>query len=104
MILYVVGPVTGRDDLNRVAFDAAARMLREAGHAPVLPHSHVPRDAEWGAAMRLSIRAMLSCEGVARLPDWRSSKGARIESGLARDLGMPVMDVAEWAKLRDVIP
>lgn len=48
--------------------------------------------------MKLSIRAMLRCEGVGRLPDWRSSRGARIESKLARDIGMPVKDVAEWCR------
>lgn len=98
MILYVVGPVTGRENLNRAAFDEAARSLRGTGHFPSIPHRNVPPDAEWPDAMRRSIRAMLRCEGVARLPDWRSSKGARIESKLARDIGMPVMDVAEWCK------
>lgn len=98
MILYVVGPVTGRPDLNREAFDEAARALREAGHFPSIPHRNVPPDAPWADAMKMSIRAMLRCEGVARLPDWRSSKGARIESMLARRLGMPARDVAEWLR------
>lgn len=98
MILYVVGPVTGRDNLNREAFAEAARALTDAGHFPSLPHRNVPPDAPWADAMRLSIRAMLRCEGVARLPDWRSSKGARIESQLARWIGMPVKDVAEWCR------
>lgn len=98
MILYVVGPVTGRDNLNREAFDEAARALREAGHFPSIPHRNVPPDAPWSAAMKRSVRAMLRCEGVARLPDWRSSRGARIESKLALDVGMPVKDVAEWCK------
>ena len=98
MILYVVGPMTGRENLNREAFDEAARALREAGHFASIPHRNVPPEAEWCDAMKSSIRAMLRCEGVARLPDWRSSKGARIETKLAKRLGMPVKDVAEWAK------
>ena len=98
MILYVVGPVTGRENLNREAFADAARALSEAGHFPSIPHRNVPPDAPWEDAMRTSIRAMLRCEGVARLSDWRSSKGARIESKLARWIGMPVKDLAEWCK------
>lgn len=98
MIIYVVGPVTGRENLNREAFDEAARALRGAGHFPSIPHRNVPPDAPWEDAMKSSIRAMLRCEGVARLPDWRSSRGARIESKLALDVGMPVKDVAEWCK------
>lgn len=83
MILYVVGPVTGRENLNRAAFDEAARALRGAGHFPSIPHRNVPPDAEWPDAMRRSIRAMLRCNGVARLPDWRSSRGGedRVEAG-----------------------
>lgn len=96
MILYVVGPVTGRDNLNREAFDEAVKMLSKAGHFPSIPHRNVPGNSGWKRAMKLSISAMLRCEGVARLPDWRSSKGARIESRIAKDLGMPVMDVSEW--------
>ena len=98
MILYIVGPVTGRPNLNREAFADAARALSEAGHFPSIPHRNVPPDASWDDAMKMSIRAMLRCEGVARLPDWRSSKGARIESKLAMDVGMPVKDVAEWCR------
>lgn len=98
MILYVAGPVTGRSNLNREAFAEAARALTDAGHFPSIPHRNVPPDAPWCDAMKSSIRAMLRCDGVARLPDWRSSRGARIESKLARDIGMPVMDVAEWCK------
>ena len=98
MILYIVGPVTGRPNLNREAFADAARALSEAGHFPSIPHRNVPSDAPWEDAMRTSIRAMLRCDGVARLPDWRSSNGARIESKLALDVGMPVKDVAEWCR------
>ena len=98
MILYIVGPVTGRPNLNREAFADAARALSEAGHFPSIPHRNVPPDASWDDATKMSIRAMLRCEGVARLPDWRSSNGARIESKLAMDVGMPVKDVAEWCR------
>lgn len=105
MILYVVGGVTGRPNLNRKAFNRAASELRKAGHFASIPHRNVPEDASWEDAMRFSISAMLRCEGVARLPDWRTSKGARIESKLAKDIGMPVRDVAEWCKeVGDALP
>lgn len=98
MILYVVGPVTGRGRLNEPAFRRAASALEAAGFSAVIPHETVPSSADWRTAMRESIYAMLGCDGVARLPDWRSSKGARIESMLAKQIGMPVRGVAEWCK------
>lgn len=83
-VLYVSGPVTGVRDGNRPAFDQAAREL----NAPGTP---------WVAAMRTTLMAILAqADGLALLPGWKLSRGARLEEHLARSLGMPVMTVAEW--------
>jgi hypothetical protein len=46
--------------------------------------------------MRTAISLMLRCDGVALLPDWKQSKGAKIEARLARDLGIAVKAAKEW--------
>ena len=97
-VVYVSGPVTGRENRNREAFEDARRRLCAAGYWVRLPHGCVPPGTEWKEAMRLSIAAMMGCDGVARLTDWRESPGARIEVRLALDLGMPVYDVDEWCR------
>lgn len=97
MRLYVIGPVTGMSYLNRPAFEAAARQLHEAlGCAVEIPHDTVPADASWMDAMRLSIKAMMGCDGVAVLPGWRESHGASIELELAKAIGMTVHSVPTW--------
>lgn len=99
MKLYVIGPVTGVADDNRPAFEAAARELREALDCAVeIPHDTVPPDATWNAAMRLSIRAMMACDGVAMLDGWSSSKGAGVEYNLARQVGLPVAPIETWVQ------
>jgi hypothetical protein len=41
---------------------------------------------------------MLHSDGAALLPDWKKSKGARIEASLARKIGIPVKTIREWEK------
>ena len=38
MRVYISGPMTGKPDLSRSAFDAAAERLREQGHFVINPH------------------------------------------------------------------
>lgn len=42
MRIYISGPMTGHPDLNRPAFDAAAKRLRENGHFAINPHDLAP--------------------------------------------------------------
>lgn len=36
--IYISGPMTGMEDLNREAFAAAENLLREQGNIPINPH------------------------------------------------------------------
>ena len=56
----------------------------------------ISSNEEWSKAMRIALRAMLLCDGVSLLPDWRKSKGARIEARLARELGIGVRVCKKW--------
>jgi hypothetical protein len=96
MKIYVIGPVTGHDDLNVPAFEKARLMLSEAGYRPLIPHDFVAEDADWQQAMRRSIETLAKADGVAYLDGWQKSRGARIEWKLARDLGIEVAAVENW--------
>jgi hypothetical protein len=93
--LYLCGRITG-DDNYRAKFLEAENKLYEAGFYPVNPAACVPANTEWHHAMRMAISLMLRCDGVALLPDWKQSRGAKIEARLARDLGMAVKAAKEW--------
>ena len=96
MRLYVIGPVTGRRDLNRPAFEAARVELDEAGYDATIPHDVVPPDATREQAMRASVRMLLECDGVAVLPDWSGSDGAKLEKKVADACGIYAHDVDAW--------
>lgn len=83
---YLAGPMTGIQDLNFPAFHAEAARLRAMGYDVVNPAELCPGETDWSACMRTDIVAMMACDGVALLPGWERSRGARIEFNLAVDL------------------
>ena len=98
MKLYLAGPMSGYKDRNFAAFNTAAKMLRACGHEVVNPaemnheHQYASDDnkAVRAICMRRDIEALMTCEGVATLIDWQTSKGAKCEIAIAEQLNMPV--------------
>jgi len=93
--IYISGKVTG-DPGYREKFIAEADRLQALGYRPVNPTAQIPADASWPAAMRIALGAMLECDGVSLLSDWRDSRGAMVEERLARELEMDVRASGEW--------
>ena len=100
--LYVIGPVTGKPDRNRAAFEEARGKLEAAGYKVTIPHDFIPEDALWGMAMRASLARILKRKlfGVATLAGWRESEGARLEEKVARATDVLVMPVDIWASMK----
>jgi hypothetical protein len=96
MRIYVVGPITGHDDLNLTAFEDARDKLEKAGYRVLLPHDFVAADALWHKAMRRSLETLVKADGIACLDGWSNSHGATHEVETALWLGMPVMGVGDW--------
>lgn len=104
MRLYVIGPVTGRENLNREAFEAAKDELWDAGYDVLIPHDVVPSNATYSVAMRLSIKTLLGCDGVVLLIDWDESTGATLEKRVAEVCGIETHSVRAWLRLADDCP
>lgn len=94
--IYISGPMTGLPDLNRSAFNAAAKALRAKGWDAVNPVDVCGAETDWAVCMRLNIAAMMACDQIVLLRGWGKSRGANVEMQLALDLKIRVMmDV--WA-------
>jgi hypothetical protein len=96
--IYICGKVTG-DPNYYEKFMKEENRLYSLGYDPFNPAACILRNEEWPKAMRIAIRMMLLCDGVSLLPDYKRSKGAKIEAGLARDLGIEVKNSREWLQV-----
>lgn len=88
---YVAGPMSGKEQLNFPAFHAEAARLRGLGYQVVSPAEICSEPGVgWAAAMKRDIPALLTCDGIALLPGWLHSKGARLEWSIAHSLGLEI--------------
>lgn len=95
MIVYISGPMTGYPEFNYPAFLDAERELMALGHSILNPARH-PKQATWADYMRLDTADVVRAEGVAVLPGWEASRGARLEVDIAHALGMTVLPIDHW--------
>ena len=104
MRIYISGPMSGLDDDNRDEFSRMASLLQAKGHEPVNPHDIIPtrriqmtagfveepiKDPEYFDYLKADIAVLMTCDAYVLLDGWGDSRGARIEKGLADDLGIP---------------
>lgn len=89
--VYISGPMTGHENFNFPAFHAKAAELRAQGLNVINPaeHDEAP-DKEWHEYLRKDIRLLMDCDTIHMLRGWASSRGARLEHHIARELGMTV--------------
>lgn len=106
--LYLAGPMRGLPEFNAPAFHAAAKQLRANGFEVWSAAEH---SDEWTATglddpanpdytpdatsryMQRDLPQVCKADAVAVLPNWHTSRGARIEVMVARMLKKPVF----WA-------
>jgi hypothetical protein len=100
--LYVAGPITGLPDKNLYAFTQATEDLIRAGYTVYNPRnleSIAPPDAAYAWFLRMALKMMLEADGVALLPGWESSQGARLEQYVALSCALPVRPLTTWFNL-----
>lgn len=94
MKVYISGKITGlpletaKDNFQQVEDD-----LVKYGHDVVNPMKATPYDESmsWKDYMVKDIKLLLDCDAICLLDNWTSSKGARIEFAIAKELGLEVL-------------
>ena len=90
--IYIAGPMTGIEEFNYPAFNAAAARLREKGYTVKNPAEiNAERGLTWAEYMRRDIPELLQCDAIYLLPGWEQSKGVMLEWQIAKSLGMHII-------------
>lgn len=89
--VYISGPMTGIEKLNREAFENAERFLRECGENPINPHNF-PEQNSYEDYLLLDLEMIaMAADVIALLPGWENSQGAKKELKTAIELGLEVI-------------
>ena len=113
MRLYLAGPMSGQPRWGFDAFEKAGADLRAVGYDVFSPaeadlaagfNPESPAGYFTPERYRDTLVADLhivayECDGVAVLPGWEDSPGARAEVALANALRHPVDEVSDWLGL-----
>jgi hypothetical protein len=95
MRLYIAGPMTGLPNFNYPAFHAAEKSLRARGYE-VLNPARNPEQSDWLGYMRHAVKQVAESDGIALLPGWEQSRGARVEFQLATGMGLDALPLHTW--------
>lgn len=101
--IYLSGPMTNRQNY-REEFSAWEMVMHEWGYEVFNPvylsdyliaKNGLTSETAWDKKYRNlflkeDVRSMLECDEVLMLPDWKNSKGAKLEHKVAKMLGMPI--------------
>lgn len=90
MKVYIAGPMTGYVQYNYPAFHAAAKELRGLGFDVSNPAEHFDGDLTlpYATYLKAAIQALIECQAIFLLEGWERSRGANLELGIARALGL----------------
>lgn len=93
MFVYISGPITGHSNFKAV-FAAYEAMLVAMGYIVVNPAAVEQRpDWDWIDYMQYDLALLATCDYIYMLPDWQSSRGARIERRYAKRRGIAELRV-----------
>ena len=91
MRIYISGKITGLNaEVSQQYFQQVEDLLTNAGHIALNPWKILPfhPDLTWHDYMAEDAKAIIHCDAIIMLENWRESKGAKVEHSLAESLGL----------------
>jgi len=86
-VVYIAGPITGKENGNKAAFFSAEQALKNAGYT-VLNPCCLPAGLSEFQYMDICLSMLRSANYIYLLDGWQTSSGAIAEHALAKKLGL----------------
>lgn len=101
MIVYISGKITGlQKDVYEKLFYKYTREMQKQGYIAINPiivsknlECKLNREPTYAEYMKEDIKKLMECDAVCFMPNWKESKGAKLEREIARACGMKILDV-----------
>lgn len=90
---YISGAITS-DPEFKAKFQAAQEKLEKFGFRVFNP-TCLPPIFTWPEFMDIDLTCLRNCDAIYMLPDWETSRGAKIEHAFAVSMNLPVIYEAE---------
>lgn len=90
LVVFISGPMTGKENFNRHSFFCAAQRLHGCGYNTLNPAT-LPDGLMHEQYMDITLAMLSHANAIYLLDGWHESKGARMELSHAYDLSLPVM-------------
>ena len=92
-MIYISGPISGRDLTERKeTFAATAAKLEAMGFGVCNPMENgLPPESTTHEHMRRDIYMLMRCDCIYMMKGWTHSKGCQVELEVATAIGLPVM-------------
>lgn len=96
--IFLSGPMSGKINNNKEAFDRAEKALRAVGYEVFNP-ANSSNEARWLKNVIDHLTYVEMCDGVAQLPEQEDediSYGMVIEAAVAQKLGKKILPLDVW--------
>ena len=103
---YISGPITIRLNSYKMDFKKAENILKTLGHDVFNPiylsdylikryhlEGHEFEESNRFIFMKEDIKALLDCDTICMLPNWKESRGAKFEREVAIQCGIKVIEL-----------
>ena len=101
MKYYLSGAITSQPNFKEYFLDYEIELRRYTTHEDFIfnPASvNWPQDVLWETCMKYDIKFLLNTDYLVLLPNWRRSKGVKVEMYLCRKLGIQIVRFNELIK------
>jgi hypothetical protein len=99
MKYYLSGAITHQSDF-KVYFKDYEDELRHWGIADIFNPAEIdwPKNVKWETCMKYDLKILVDCDVLVLLPNWKKSRGAKLEIRIAKALGIRIIKYSDLLK------